>query len=255
MALLFETLSPSLFAAACLVAVLAGVVKGLVGFAMPMVLISGLSTFLAPDIALAGLILPTVVTNVIQALRQGRRAAWVSLKRFWVFLGAMVLALVGSAQLVPVLPINILFLAIGGPVVGFAVFQMVSRGGKRLTPHRWIEAGVGGFAGFIGGLSGVWGPPTVAYLTALGTEKHEQMRAQGVIYGVGAVALLGAHVKSGVMRPDTMLLSASLVPAAVVGMWMGGQLLDRIDQKMFRKATLLVLLVAGLNLLRRGTMG
>ena len=53
------------------VAFLAGLVKGLVGFAMPMVLISGLGSVVAPDLALAWLIMPTLVTNAWQALRQG----------------------------------------------------------------------------------------------------------------------------------------------------------------------------------------
>ena len=83
---LFSLISPAELALAFAVAMMAGVVKGLVGFAMPMVLISGLGMFLPPEIALAGLILPTLVTNVIQALRQGWAAAWTSVKQFRIFL-------------------------------------------------------------------------------------------------------------------------------------------------------------------------
>jgi len=119
---------------------------------------------------------------------------------------------------------------------------------------RRSEAAVGGIAGLIGGVSGVWGPPTVIYLTALGTERTEQIRVQGVIYGLGAVALLLAHAGSGVMRAETAPFSLALVVPAVAGMWIGGQLHDRIDQVLFRRATLVVLLIAGLNLLRRGLL-
>jgi uncharacterized membrane protein YfcA len=38
-------------------------------------------------------------------------------------------------------------------------------------------------------------------------------------------------------------------------MWIGGRLQDRIDQNGFRRLTLLVLLIAGLNLLRRALLG
>ena len=62
---------------AFLIALGAGLVKGVVGFAMPTILISGLSSFMAPDLALACLIVPTVLTNAWQALRQGWRwAGW-----------------------------------------------------------------------------------------------------------------------------------------------------------------------------------
>jgi uncharacterized membrane protein YfcA len=114
---------------------------------------------------------------------------------------------------------------------------------------------VASFAGFIGGLSGVWGPPTVAYLTMLGTEKRDQMRVQGVIYGLGAVALTLAHLGSGVLDARSAPFSALLILPALAGMWLGGRIQDRIDQAGFRRVTLIVLLVAGLNLVRRAVMG
>ena len=252
---LFSLLSPTYFLIACSIAVLAGVVKGVVGFAMPMVMISGLSTFIAPELALAGLILPTVVTNLLQAFRQGPVAAWQSAKRFWIYLVCGGVTLVLAAQLVPMLNGQVLLLLIGVPVVAFALLQLTGRTFSMARQNPKVEAAIGAFAGTVGGLSGVWGPPTVAYLTALGTQKHEQMRAQGVIYGLGSIALFGAHITSGVLRAETLPLSIALVPSAVLGMWVGTKILDRIDQRAFGRATLIVLLVAGANLVRRGLMG
>ncbi|WP_264212137.1 sulfite exporter TauE/SafE family protein [Leisingera thetidis] len=254
MTALFSLLSPSEAAAAFGIALLAGAVKGLVGFAMPMILISGLSLFLAPDLALAGLILPTLVTNGMQALRQGPAAAVASIRKFRVFLMIGLICLLLSAQSVRLLPQQALLLVIGLPVTVFAVMQLMGKTFSIAGQTRRSEAAVGGVAGLIGGVSGVWGPPTVAYLTALGTEKTEQIRVQGVIYGLGAVALLFAHIGSGVMRAETAPFSLLLIVPAVAGMWIGGQLHDRIDQVLFRRATLLVLLLAGLNLLRRGLL-
>ncbi len=238
------------------IAMLAGIVKGLVGFAMPMILISGLSSVIAPELALAGLILPTLVTNGVQALRQGAAAAVASVKRFGLFLGVGLVALLCSAQLVAVLPTEWLLLGIGLPITLFAMVQLAGwQLHLRNGPNWRTEAAVGSVAGFIGGLSGVWGPPTVAYLTAIGTEKREQMRVQGVIYGLGAVALAVAHVGSGIVTARSLVLSALLVPPALLGMWMGGLIQDRINQAAFRKATLVVLFLAGLNLIRRAVMG
>ena len=250
----FSAFSPTELAAAFGIALLAGTVKGLVGFAMPMILVSGLSMFMPPEMALAGLILPTVVANGMQALRQGLGAAVKSMKQFRLFLLVGLIFLLMSAQLVRVLPQQVMLLIIGVPVSLFALTQLMGRQITLSKPTRRSEALVGGFAGLIGGMSGIWGPPTVAYLTALGTEKSEQIRVQGVIYGMGAVALLVAHIGSGVMRAETAPFSVALIVPAVVGMWIGGKLHDRIDQVAFRRATLLVLLVAGLNLLRRALM-
>ncbi|MGR3621870.1 sulfite exporter TauE/SafE family protein [Pseudophaeobacter sp.] len=252
---LFQLITPQDLIIACGIALLAGAVKGMVGFALPMLLVSGLSLMISPELALAGLILPALVTNWMQALRQGGGAAFASLKRFRIFLLAGLVFLLLSAQMVRILPQDVMYLAIGGPVTVFVLLQLVGVPLTLSRPTPRIEVLVGGFAGLIGGVSGVWGPPTVAYLTALGTEKSEQIRVQGVIYGMGAAALLFAHVGSGVMRAQTLPFSVLLVLPAVLGMWIGGRLHDRIDQALFKKATLIVLLLAGANLLRRGLMG
>ncbi|MGH1356594.1 MAG: sulfite exporter TauE/SafE family protein [Thalassovita sp.] len=239
-----------------MVALVAGIVKGMVGFAMPMIMISGLSSIVGAEWALAGLILPTVATNLWQALRQGWRQAWDSVTRFRIFLLVGGVALMSSAQLVTILPASTLLLMIGCPVVLFALIQLfgvtvrLPNGGSRRA-----EAGVGAFAGLVGGVSGIWGPPTVMYLTAINTPKRDQMRIQGVIYGLGAVALLLAHIGSGVVRTETVPFSLALLPPALIGASLGFRIQDKIDQAAFKKATLVVLLVAGANLIRKGLVG
>ena len=241
---------------ATLVATLAGVVKGVVGFAMPMIMISGLATFVAPDLALAMLILPTVATNLWQASRGGIEGARRALRTHWLYLSMVLLFIALSAQLVYVLPERGMFLLLGVPVTLFAVLQLM---GWRLSfppsARRRVEASIGAFAGFVGGISGVWGPPTVAYLTALGTEKREQVQVQGVVYGSGAVVLLISHLKSGVLTGSTALASAAMLLPALLGMAAGFRIHDRLDQERFRRVTLVVLVIAGLNLIRRGLLG
>lgn len=237
---------------AFIVGLIGGVVKGVVGFAMPMIMISGLSSVMSPELALAALILPTVATNGVQALRQGRRAAWKSIKRYRVFLGVGGVMLVLAAQMVRVLPQSALFLVIGVPIVLYAFLQITGRPLRVSNATPRTEALVGGIAGAMGGLSGVWGPPTVAYLTATNTPKADQMRVQGVIYGLGSVALLLAHLQSGILRWDTVPLSLFMIPPAMIGLMIGFYIQDRINQDLFRKVTLWVLLIVGLNLVRRG---
>ena len=240
---------------ATLIALAAGAIKGVVGFAMPTIMISGLASFMSPELALAGLILPTLVTNGMQALRQGIGAALRSIKTFRVFLGVGLAMLLASAQLVRVLPIGWLFLGIGVPITVFTLSQLAGWRPATIARSLKVEASVGALAGFVGGLSGVWGPPTVAYLTAIDTPKQEHLRIQGVIYGLGATALFLAHLQSGVIRAETLPLSVWLVCPAVLGLWIGFKVQDRINQALFRKVTLWVLLLAGLNLIRRGLVG
>jgi len=237
------------------VAFVAGAVKGVVGFGMPMILISGMTFVLPPEQALGALIVPTLVTNLWQALRQGIGSALKTIQHFHLFLLCGFVMLVLSAQLVRVLDPRILFALIGGPVALFACLQLAGWRPKVMHRSSRVDMAIGSFAGFIGGLSGIWGPPTVAYLTAINTPKQDHMRAQGVIYGLGAVALAGAHLQTGVLRAETLPLTFAILPFALVGLWLGFRVQDRIPQDAFRTATLVVLTIAGLNLLRRAVLG
>ena len=233
----------------------AGFIKGVVGFAMPMVFIAGLSLIVPPELALAGLILPTVISNSWQAFAQGRAAAWQSVKRFRLFLITGLVCVLISAQLASVLP-DILFLgSLGGLIVCFSLLQLCGLGLPVMRAGPKASIIFGSIAGLLGGVSGIWGPPIVAYLTALNTNKIEQIRVQGVIYGLGAVALVVAHIGSGILTLATAQFSALLVLPSALGMWLGVQIQTLIDQKLFRRVTLLVLLVMGLVLLRRAAFG
>ena len=255
MDLIFTLMTPTAFVVAVMIGLFAGLVKGMVGFGMPMIMISGMSTVLSPELALAGLILPTLDSTGMQAFRQGIGQAWASVRRFRLFLITGGIVLVCSAQLVTTLPSAVLFLLIGVAVAGFALVQLVGWQLKVPANVPMVEAAVGAFAGFTGGLSGIWGPPTVAYLTAIDTPKADQVRVQGVIYGLGAVALFLAHIQTGIMRTETVPFSLALVVPAVIGMRIGFAYQDKIAQATFKRLTLIVLLVAGLNLIRRGLLG
>ncbi|WP_322865113.1 hypothetical protein U5922_002225 [Aquicoccus sp. G2-2] len=62
---------PHLFALCLGIGLVAGFVKGMVGFAMPLVLISGLSSIIPPELALAGLLFPTLLGNLWQGGGKG----------------------------------------------------------------------------------------------------------------------------------------------------------------------------------------
>ena len=244
------------FAAALGVTFVAGFVKGAVGFAMPLVMISGLSLFLDPLIAVAALILPIVMSNLLQVLRFGGGEAYAAMREYWRFIVIVCVMILIVAQFVAQIPTQLFYLVLGVPVVILSVIQLA--GVKFHIPPRHrlkAELGVGLFAGALGGMTGTWGPPTVLYLIALETPKQKQFLVQGVVYGLGAISLLAGHLQSGLLNATTAPLSALLLIPGYLGMQVGFMLSDRLNPDLFRKATLIVLIVAGANLVRRGVFG
>lgn len=250
----YSTLPLWLWGAAFGIAFLAGVVKGIIGFALPLVIVSGLGALMSPEIALAGMIIPTVVTNIMQATRGGLRSAGKSAHQFRLFLACAAVTLLLAAQIVPLVSEKVFLLMLGLPIILYVPSQLLGWTPSHVVQTARFDFVMGSLVGFLGGIAGVWGPPTVAYLTALNTPKAIQVQIQGVIYLCGAVFLILAHAVSGILTVATALFSVGLVPAAVAGMLVGTRIQDRINQKEFRRATLFVLFIAGLNLVRRGIL-
>lgn len=245
-------MTPELMLAIVGITLFAGLVKGVVGFAMPMIMISGLASVLPAEQALSALILPTLVTNLVQGLRQGWRAAWASVRAFWRLIVVTCLFILLSAQLVTVTPQAVLLAGLGLPIVAYAVAQLAGADLRFRTENRGrAEVLTGVVGGFYGGMSGVWGPPTIALLVSLGVDKRESVRVQGVVYLIGSVMLMLAHFGSGVLNGATLPLSAALVLPSLAGLLAGFALHDRLDAARFRRWTLVVLALTGLNLVRR----
>ncbi|SDZ55802.1 hypothetical protein SAMN05444004_12138 [Jannaschia faecimaris] len=251
-----ETITPFAWSLALSIALFAGLVKGSVGFALPLIMISGLSSFLDPKLALAGILVSVLATNGWQVTRQGYPAARAAAILHWRYLLIVMVAIFLAAQLVTAIPSEMFYFILGVPVVGLSLLQL---SGVRLSipPARRVQAewGIGLISGMLGGLAGTWGPTTVLYLLAIDTPKARQMVVQGVIYGAGSIMLVLAHLRSGILNSETVWFSVAMLPAALVGMAIGFRLQDRMDQALFKKVTLAVLVIAGFNLIRKGIIG
>lgn len=245
-------LDPQLVLIAAGVTLVSGVIKGAIGFAMPMIMMSALGSFLPAPVALALSILPMLVTNVQQATRQGARAAWESILAYRWHIGMLGAFIFVSAPFARILPQPLMYLALGIPIMGFALWQL---SGRPLTVpihhRRRAEIATGVIGGLYGGISGIWGPPLIVYLLSIGASKLDQIRVQGVVFLLGAAILALAHLGTGVLNAQTLPLSALMVIPALTGMQLGFWLQDQLDLAQFRRWTLVLLMLTAANLIRR----
>ncbi len=238
---------------AALAMALGGFAKGVVGFALPLIALSLAGSFLPYQTAVALLIVPMLVSNLFQALRNGIGPA----------LGqppAVLVAEPGAGDRDRAVG------AAGRGAAGPGALRHPRAGGLRSSARAscsgggrgcrrgtgWpSRPGVAALAGFFGGLSGIWGPPLIMYLLAVGLPKTEMVRVQSLSFLLGAMVLFVAHLHSGVLNAVTLPASAWLVLPTMAAMFLGYRVHDRLDQARFLKVTLVVLVLTGLNLLRR----
>ena len=122
---IFGLFSLDFFALICIASTVSGVIKGVVGFGMPMIFITFMTMYVDPALALGILILPTLTTNAWQACRQGTSAAIVSLYEHRWFLGITSVSLLITTQMVPLLSQTLFFICLGLFVIGLVTLMLI----------------------------------------------------------------------------------------------------------------------------------
>jgi len=225
------TLSPLILV--CLVFVLAGFTKGIIGLGLPTIAMGLLAVVLPPAEAAALLILPSLVTNVWQMLDGPHLGPL--LRRLWplnvgvclgTWLGAVLLAGIGGRHG---------GLALGLSLIAYAASRLAA---LRLVVPRAAEPVLGPITGALtGGITaatGVFVIPAVPYLQAIGLQKDELVQALGLSFTVSTLALAVALAGVDAFAPGLVIPSLLAVAVSLAGMRLGQSVRARLRPQAFR---------------------
>ncbi len=228
-----------------------GLVKGISGFGMPMVSVSLVASVTGPAQAIALVAVPNMGANVWQAIHSGRYREM--LTRLWPLLIPLFVVTYFSAQVLTKIDAALASRALGVLVIAFGIIQF-TKFSMLVSPRREqvMSPLVGATAGLVGGLSSFFGPPVTMYLIALKLPKEDFIAATAVCFLVGGVALYTNFAINGILDGPEFGASTLAVIPVVCGIAMGRALSRRIPQKSFEHLVLVILVLVGLNLLRRG---
>lgn len=241
-----ETLS--LAAAAFL---LAGFVKGVIGMGMPTVSLAVMSIAIGLPAAVQIMVVPTIVTNVWQALignGLGRLA-----RRFRMLLLATVLGVwIGyfllfrsSAQLMTALLGAAIVVYSSSALIGIPLMPRVRR-------ERVASPVVGLITGVLAGATGNISMPAIAYFHRLDLPRDDVVQMLGILFTLGATTLGLTLAGHGSYDSELMLVSILAVIPGLLGMWIGQRVRGVLSERAFRRTLFCGLLVAGSQLIVKG---
>jgi uncharacterized membrane protein YfcA len=115
----------------------------------------------------------------------------------------------------------------------------------------WFNPAIGTIGGILAGLTGFFGPIVVPYLVALRLHKDEFVATVSLIYLCGSIALYISLWESRVLTQDEFVASLLASLPTLAGVGLGTWLRGRIRQEIFQKLLVVLLFVAGANLIRR----
>jgi uncharacterized membrane protein YfcA len=233
---------------------LAGTVKGVIGSGLPTVSLGLLTAVIGLHPAMGLMLVPTIVTNVWQALVGGHFRT--VLVRAWPFfiaatasiwIGAMTLTRVNVSVLSALLG---LLLAVYGALGLLAPPFAVAR-----KAETWVGIVAGLFNGLFGGMTGAFAFPGVPYLQALGLTRDQLIQSMGMLFTASTVALALALGGQKLLSAEIGLASLLAILPALAGMALGQQLRRRLSEARFRKVFFSAQIALGGYIVLRALVG
>ncbi|MEQ1828448.1 MAG: sulfite exporter TauE/SafE family protein [Pirellula sp.] len=140
---------------------------------------------------------------------------------------------------------------IGSIILGLTVMQIIRLWREDWisdVPHTvWFAWSMGILVGFTTMLANAAGPVFGLYLLAIGLPKMEFVGTAAWFFLILNVSKVPFSWSLGLIRTDTLLLNAILLPLIAVGLWLGSLIVKRIPQRLFDS---LILIFTGLAALR-----
>lgn len=224
--------------------VLAGLVKGVVGFGLPTVALAILTATIGLKEAMVLMLVPAFATNVWQGVAPGGLGA--VLRRFWRLLATGSAGTVAAAGVLARADTVLLSGLLG---VLLCVYAAISMAAPTLPPpgrrERWLSPVVGAASGALTGLTGTFVIPSVLYFQALAMERDMMIQTMGVWFLVATASLGVALGAQGLMPANLSALSAAALIPALAGMWLGQRIRRNLCETRFRRVFFTALLLLG----------
>ena len=229
--------------------IVAGIAKGAIGMGMPPIVI-GLMTFVFPlDQALAIMVLPTIVTNVWQAIYGGGFVRL--LRRFWTMAAAAIAGLVCVALSGVHLGSPRAFAWVGVLLVVYSLMALTAwRPAVSRRAERWANPVIGAASGAIVGFTGVAAVPFLPYMQSLDMDRHDLVQALGVMFLFLIGSLTLALAWQGAFHVDTTVSGVAAIVPTMIGVWLGQKGRHSASPETFRRIFIVGMLGLGLNMAR-----
>jgi len=229
----------------------AGATKGISGMGLPTVSMGLLGLFMPPASAAALLVLPSLLTNVLQCL--GRHFAGIA-----AILWPMWIGILAGALLTPLPSLAsgtaTVRLGLGSLLLAYAAYGLLRPTVTLQLSHGrllLVALPVGYVTGVLTAATGIFIVPMVMFLQMLPFEKERMVQALGLSFTVCTVALGASLGWSTSWQALSSVEGATALACALAGMYFGAKMRDRISANAFRTMLFAVFGVLGAALIAK----
>ena len=233
-----------IFGIATVAFMIAGFVKGVVGFGFPIIALIILTLSIGLLDALALVVIPTLITNLWQAFSgEHLRAIFGRMWRY--FLVAVVFIWITSDYL-DVVDVDWLTMLLGTVLFFFALSRLCNF--HFTVPPQYesaLSVPLGAVNGILTGLTGSFMVPSVLYMQAIGLRGDMLVQAMGIFFSISVFTLAVSLERNDLISAEQAQLSLLALIPSIIGLLIGRWTRRQIDEDRFQYIFLMSVLMLG----------
>ena len=240
---------PVQFALTCAILVVAQIVYVLFGFGSGLIAVGSLALlFPAIKDVVVLLLLVNMPAEILVTWGARRHLQWRPL--LGIFAGVAVGIPIGARLLSRGDP-RVVLTVLGWFLIAVGlVFLRLPRGGK-LRPPAWAGPPTGLVSGVLTGLFGTGGPPIIIWYHLTAADKAVFRGHLMTIFLLMTLVRVPSYIANGLVTAPRLWSSLAVLPAVLLGAWLGHRLHVRISDRLFQLLVCVLLVLLGAMLLIR----
>jgi uncharacterized protein len=215
--------------------------QGLSGFGFSILAVPLITLFIAPKTAVPILMIYSIIINLV-VLYSARKS--IDLKKIWILLLAGIIGLPFGAKLLVTLDGNILKIFIGIMILIFGTLLLFGFR-KELKHEKIAMIPIGILSGLLSGSISISGPPIIIFLANKQLGKHSFRGNLALYFFLLNLFTIPVFFLNGLFTKEVLSYSITFLPGLVVGVILGNLLSHKVQEKHFKKFTLILLLIMG----------
>lgn len=236
-----------------LIVFFASILQGLMGFGYAIVAAPLLMLIFLPKLVVPIILIQSSINNIIiiASLLKENISQYVNLKKILRLIIAGIIGIpIGTFLLISVEEETIKIFS-GIVIIIFSIFQLIGFH-KPVKNEKVASVIVGLISGILAGSIAISGPPVVLFLMNQNVIKN-YFRVSIVIYFIvlGLIAILSMYI-SKILNMEVIHYFLSLFPAMVFGLSIGIYLSKKVNESLFKLATIFIVLVSGILAISSG---
>ena len=222
----------------------AGVVKGVIGLGLPSISLALLTVVINLPTSMALLIMPSLVTNIWQAIRGGKFLK--ILKRLWLLFLTSTLTVWTGSKALAIVDLTLLSALLGSLLMSYAIVSLYGlRFNIKSRNEWWVGSLTGSVNGILTGMTGSFVVPGVFYLQSIRQEKDELIQSMGILFTTSTLALFFSLQTNEYLTSKLIVWSSISIVPSIIGVLIGQQSREWLSEKIFKNVFFFSLLFIG----------